>query len=113
MSMVGRRSVRKVGSKSGSKKDMFDAKIAFYLSLGLWVPLLNIAICLTSLIFSFRALRSLRQDPRHFGGRGYIVAALVLSLTGLVLTLIGLVFYYFFHDAICGSAMCQAYYASS
>ncbi len=93
--------------------DTLEAKVAFYLSLGLWVPLFNIAICITSLIFAVKALKLYRNDPKHFGGIGYIIAAFILSITGLVLTVLGLVMYYFFNDSVCGSAVCQAYYAAN
>ncbi len=98
--------------KNEKHVDKLEAKIAFYLSLGFWIPLFNIAICITSLIFAVRALRQYRKDPEHFGGMGYIMAAFILSITALVLTFLGLIIYYFFNDDICGRAICQAYYSS-
>ena len=38
------------------EKDAFHAKIAFYLSLGFWIPLFNIGLCIVSIILASKAL---------------------------------------------------------
>ncbi len=91
-----------------NKKDQFYAKIAFYLSLGFWIPLFNIAISITSIILSILALKRYYNDPKKYGGLKYIIIALILSITSIVMTIIGLIVF-LLSDDICGSAVCQAY----
>jgi len=88
------------------KRDSFYAKLAFYLSLGFWIPLFNIAICITSMILAVMALKTHYKEPKVYGGVGYAAAALVLSLTSLVLTIVGL-FIWLFSEDICNSRVCQ------
>jgi len=93
---------------SKKKLDCFHAKVAFFLSLGFWVPLFNVALCIISIVFALKALRLYFKKPRRHGGVGYFIAALVLSLSGLVLTAAGLILY-LMSNKICGSVMCEAY----
>ncbi len=89
-----------------AKPDNFHAKVAFYLSLGFWIPLLNVALCLTALYVAVGALKCILRDPQKKGGFGYAVTAIVLSLTSLVFTVVGTLVY-FLSSRICGSAVCQ------
>lgn len=94
---------------SKKKLDRFYAKIAFFLSLGFWVPLFNIGLCIVSLIFALKALKLRFKEPETYGGLGYAIAALILSLSGLLLTAIGTLIYLLSNN-ICGSTMCQVYF---
>ncbi len=91
-------------------RDKFNSKVAFYLSLFFWIPLFNIAICITSFILAMKMLNKHIKSPNKFGGLGYIITALILSITGIVLTIIGLVFYLLSED-VCTRAICQNFYA--
>jgi len=89
------------------KKDSFHAKIAFWLSLGFWVPLFNIGLCIASLIIAINSLKKYNNDPKKYGGYGYIITAIVLSSTSILLTVLG-VMIYLQSKSFCGSAFCQA-----
>jgi uncharacterized BrkB/YihY/UPF0761 family membrane protein len=93
--------------KNKDLRDKFYAKIAFFLSLGFWIPLFNIALCIISIIIAVIALKKYYQEPDKFGGLGYVIAALIISLTGIVLTIVGLIIF-FNSDQICGSAICRS-----
>lgn len=93
--------------KKDSQKDSFYAKVSFYLSLGFFIPLFNIALCTGAIITSVMALKLNYKDPKNFGGRGYAIAALVMSIAGIVLTVIGLIIY-LMSDRICMSSICNA-----
>lgn len=87
------------------KKDRFHAKVAFFLSLGFWIPLFNIPLCITSLIIGIPALKRIMKNPKY-GGLTFAIIAVVLALTSIVLSVIGLV-YYTFSDTFCNSAVCE------
>jgi hypothetical protein len=89
------------------KKDCFYAKVSFFLSLGFFIPLFNLAICAGSLVTAIMALKLNYRDPKKFGGRGYAIAALILSVTGIALTIIGLIIY-LMSERICLSSICSA-----
>lgn len=74
--------------KEKSQKDYFYSKTSFILSLGFWVPLFNIGLCIASLILAFKALRYEEKEPERYGGRKYAIAAIVISTTILVFSLI-------------------------
>lgn len=86
-------------------KDKFFAKIAFFLSLGFWIPLFNVGLCIASIIIGFMAIRKIMNEPNKYGGMGYAVTAIVLSVTSLVLSLLGLIIY-LSSEQICSSAVC-------
>ena len=88
------------------KKDKLLAKVSFYLSLGFWVPLFNIAMCLVSIYLAIRALNNYLKDNTKYGGLYYIIFALVLSVTAIVLSIIGLIVY-LNSSQFCNSAICQ------
>ena len=87
------------------KKDKFQSKLAFYISLGFWVPLFNIGFAVVALFIGFSALRNVIKDPDTYAGLPFAVIAIILSVSSLVLTAIGLVLY-LFSPEICGSAIC-------
>ena len=89
-----------------NKTDKFYAKFAFFLSLGFWIPLFNIAICAVSLWLSIKAIKLHMKEPNKYGGFGFAVAGLILSLAGLIGTLVGYALYVF-SGAICDSVICQ------
>lgn len=93
------------------KRDSFYSKLAFYISLGFWIPLFNVAISITALILALMALKRNYDEPKKYGGVGYAIAAIILSLSSLVLTILGLIIY-LTSDDICGSRLCQVYYQS-
>ncbi len=71
------------------KKDFFYAKTAFYLSLGFWIPLFNVAMSILSIYFAFKALKLIDKHPEKYSGRKYTIIALVLSLSSLLLMIVG------------------------
>jgi hypothetical protein len=91
--------------KEKNKRDKFHAKLAFYLSLGFWVPLFNVGLCITSLIIAIMAIKKHSKDPKCFGGIGYAITALILSITSLILSILGLILY-LLSDQICLSPIC-------
>lgn len=96
----------KKGSRQKDKKDSFEAKVAFIISMGFWVPLFNIAISLISGYYAIQAIRKYRADPKRYGGLGYAIVALIISLGSLIMTLLGLGIF-IMSDMICNSAICQ------
>lgn len=89
-----------------SRKDSFHAKIAFWLSLGFWIPLFNIGLCLASFIIALNALKKYNKNPVKYGGYSYIIIAIILSVTSIVLTIAGLIIY-LHSKSFCGSSFCQ------
>lgn len=77
----------KKDSIKNAGQDSFHAKTAFYLSLGFWIPLFNVGICIVSIMLAFKALRYADKNPQKYSGIGYAIAALVLSITSLLFTL--------------------------
>lgn len=95
--------------KQKKDKDKFLPKIAFGLSLGFWVPLFNVGLCVASLILSIKALKDIFREPEKYGGLPLVIIALVLSISSLVFTAIGLGIY-LTSEQICESVICQEYY---
>ena len=91
---------------SKKKKDSFNAKLSFFLSLGFWVPLFNVGLCIVSIMIASKVLRLHFQDPEESSGIIYAVIALALSITSLVLTFLGLLIY-LFSGAVCTSQICS------
>lgn len=91
--------------KEKNKVDKFHAKLSFYLSLGFWVPLFNVGLCITASIIAIMAIKKHSKEPKYFGGVGYAITALILSITSLILSIVGL-FIYLFSDQICNSPIC-------
>jgi cbb3-type cytochrome oxidase subunit 1 len=87
--------------------DTLYAKSAFWLSLGFWIPLFNIGLCIMSIIIAVIAMRRILKEPTVYGGLKYAVIALVLSISSLVLTIVGAVLY-LFSSQICATALCTA-----
>ncbi len=85
-------SIRK-RSKGPGKKDDFNAKLSFVLSLGFWVPLFNIGLCIISIIIAIHVLRRYFEDPTEVGGLYYAISAFVISATALIMTAVGVVIY--------------------
>ena len=75
-------------------RDNFHAKVAFFLSLGFWVPLFNIGFCTVAIILGSIALKRHYQAPKYYGGAGYAITALVLSITSIFLTSVGFLIYF-------------------
>src|SRR3989344_8064694 len=64
-------------------KDSFEAKFAFCLSLGFLIPLFNMAICPISFWMAVKAMKKIGSEPKKFGGKGYALAAIILSVTSI------------------------------
>ena len=79
--------------KDGSVKDTFHGTTSLVLSLGFFIPLFNIGLCAVSIWFAIRALRLVDTDPKHYGGRTYAIIGLVLSITTILVTIIGIIIY--------------------
>ncbi|MCA9478606.1 MAG: hypothetical protein KC535_05655 [Nanoarchaeota archaeon] len=75
--------------KGVTTKDNFQARLAFYLSLGVIIPLFNMGFSATAVIIALRSLSMMRKDPR-IGGFNYAVAALVIGLAGVIGSIIGI-----------------------
>jgi hypothetical protein len=87
------------------KKDSFHAKIAFILSLGFWIPLFNVALSIVALWLAATSIRNQIENPKRFGGFGFALTAIILSVASIVLTIIGLIIY-LISPEFCQSAIC-------
>ena len=72
------------------KKDSFYAKTAFFLSLGFWIPLFNIGLTIVSIYLAVKALKLYGRNPKKYGGREYAIIALIVSVSALALTFLGM-----------------------
>jgi len=90
------------------KKDSFYSKLSFYLSLGFWIPLFNVGLSIVSMIIAIRALRLVFKEPKKYGGLGYAVTALILSISSIIITITGLILF-LMSERICTSQLCQLY----
>ena len=79
--------------KKDTKADDFYARTALLLSLGFWIPLFNIGLCITSLILAFRALKFIDSSPKDYAGKKMAIAAIVISILAIILTAVGVVIY--------------------
>jgi hypothetical protein len=77
----------------GPKRDTFTATVAFWLSLGFWIPLFNIGFATVAIWQGVRALKLIESAPERFGGRGRAIAAVVIGITTIVLTIAGVVIF--------------------
>jgi hypothetical protein len=75
------------------KKDSFRAKLAFYISLGSWIPLFNIGFSFAAIILSIKALRFIDSDPDKFSGRAYAIIALIIGITAFIGSILFLLVY--------------------
>lgn len=74
-------------------KNLFTANLAFWLSMGFWIPLFNIGFAAVAIWQGVKAVRLADADPKSFGGRGRALAAVIIGITTLVLTFIGIILY--------------------
>jgi hypothetical protein len=63
------------------KKDFFKAKLAFWLSMGFWLPLFNVGLSFASIILALKALKAIDKNPDFVGGRAYAIIALIIGIT--------------------------------
>ncbi len=80
-------------NKIAEKKDKFDAKLSFILSLGFVIPLFNIGLCIVSLVLAINSIRYMRKYPEKYEGLGYAITAIVISLSTLILSIIFIIIY--------------------
>ena len=73
--------------------DEFHAKTAFFLSLGFWIPLFNVGFTLLSIFFAVKALNLIEKKPKKYSGKAYAITASIISITALVLTIMGFIIY--------------------
>jgi hypothetical protein len=92
------------------EKDSLMAKIAFFLSLFNWIPLFNFGIAPVSIYLAILAIKKQSSNPSKYGGLIYATLALCISSAALIITIIGLIIFYFFSDDICANSICQVYY---
>jgi hypothetical protein len=90
-------------------KDSFQAKLAFFLSLFCWVPLFNFGIAPISFLLGYKAYKKYNEDSMKYGGLMFSSLAMIISLSGIILTIVGLVIYLFSAD-ICLSSVCVEYF---
>ena len=76
------------------KKDIFDARLAFIVSLFSIVPLLNFGICIVSIYMSIRSLKQIYSDREKFGGLTYAYLALGISSAMLIVSTIFMIIYF-------------------
>ena len=74
-------------------KDAFYGKLAFYLSLGFWVPLFNIGFTAVSIFYAIRSLKLIKAHPKKVGGFWYSLIGLIISVSALVTTIVFLSVY--------------------
>ena len=77
-----------------TKKDTFQARLAFYLSLGFWIPLFNMGLSVAAIIIAWRALIKMGRDKR-FGGQAYAIIALILGFATAIGSIVFLSVYMF------------------
>ncbi len=77
------------------EKDKFYGKTALILSLGFFIPMFNIGLSIVSIWLALKALRKVDENPKKYGGRKYAVAALVISVMTVILTVFGTAIYAF------------------
>ncbi len=75
------------------KKDKFLAKTAFFLSLFSWLPLLNIGICIISVLVAIKALKLIDHESKRFGGSLYAYIGLAISASMLIISIIFMVIF--------------------
>lgn len=75
------------------KKDSFKAKLAFWLSMGFWLPLFNVGFSLVAIILAVKALKSIDNEPKRNGGRAYAIIALIIGLTSFIGSILFLAVY--------------------
>jgi len=83
------------------KKDSFYAKVSFYLSLGFWVPLFNLALSMISIFYAMKALKLIKKKPNKYGGFTYAIIALVLSVSSLLMSVFGIIVYFKKKSCVC------------
>ena len=86
--------------ESEPKKDSFNAKLSFILSMGFFIPLFNIGLSIAALIIAINSLRRINQYPDKFDGLKYSIAAITISATTIVLSII-FIFAYMYQRMSC------------
>lgn len=76
------------------KKDTFNAKLSFIISLFSVIPLLNFGICIVAIYMSIRSLKLIYAEPKKFGGLVYAYIALAISFSMLIVSVIFMVIYF-------------------
>ena len=71
------------------EKDSILAKVSFILSMFFWVPLLNNFLAIAAILTGIKALRQIKSDPEHHGGRRWAIAGIVLGALPLIIYLLG------------------------
>lgn len=66
---------------NSQKKDSFKAKLAFWLSMGFWLPLFNVGLSFAAIILALKALKAIDKNPVYVGGRAYAIIALIIGVT--------------------------------
>jgi hypothetical protein len=89
------------------KKDAYLSKLSFYLALGFWIPFLNIGLVAISLWLAIVSVKRCLKHPDSFGGMGYAIASIIIGVTTIAMTIIGLIIY-MNSDRICLSSICSA-----
>ena len=80
--------------KKKEKKDVFNAKLAFIISLFSILPLLNFGICVVSIYMSLRALKDIYSDMEKYGGLVYAYLALGISSAMLIVSILFMIVYF-------------------
>ena len=60
------------------KKDKSKALTSFILGLFFWVPLFNLFLGITGLIFGILALKEIKKEPNEYEGKGLAIIGIVL-----------------------------------
>jgi hypothetical protein len=73
------------------KRDDFYSRVSVFLSLGFWIPLLNMPLCILAVIFGIKSLQLAHREPDRYGGRQLAIAGIVLGAFPIILTIIGMI----------------------
>ncbi|MFT7615208.1 MAG: hypothetical protein ACI8Y7_000011 [Candidatus Woesearchaeota archaeon] len=69
-------------------KSKADSKLIFLCSLGSFIPYINYFIAPLIIIASVHQIIKIRAEPKEYGGFGYVVLAVIISIVMLFFSVI-------------------------
>jgi len=75
--------------KNTIKKSKARAILCFIFAIISFLPLINYITIPLSLYFGFKSLKNIKKDPVAYGGKGFAIAGLTISILILIFTLTG------------------------
>ncbi len=70
-----------------------SAIISLVLGVLCFIPLLNWALSVLAIYFGIAALRSIRRDPQHYGGKVFAIVGIVIGAAVLFFNVYGILFF--------------------